>query len=92
MFINRQLEAHSETVHASVCRDAQFCYAWSGEVSFEWQLIEDRNDDRMDASKQLVWSPVYVNALLLQDTDTNADGDFEDSGERLYVTADATST
>ena len=35
---------------------------------------------------QNVWSPVYVNALVLRDRDTNGDGTLD---ERLYFTSDA---
>jgi hypothetical protein len=35
---------------------------------------------------QYVWSPVYVDALILRDRDTDADGTID---ERLYVAQDA---
>jgi len=41
-----------------------------------------------DVEAQYVWSPVYVNALILRDKDTNDNGIF-DTSERLYVVQDA---
>jgi hypothetical protein len=35
---------------------------------------------------QYVWSPVYVDALVLRDRDTNGDGTLD---ERLWVVQDA---
>jgi RHS repeat-associated protein len=62
-----------------------------------WQVIEEREDGEADASKQYVWSPVYVDALILRDRDADSDvgsGDrgATDSGleERIYFQHDLT--
>ncbi len=52
--------------------------------SAAWQVLEEREGSLVRA--QYVWSPVYVDALILRDRDTNGDGSLE---ERLYVHQDA---
>ncbi|MFQ3649983.1 MAG: RHS repeat-associated core domain-containing protein [Gemmataceae bacterium] len=49
-----------------------------------WQVLEERIGGQ--TTVQYVWSPVYVDALILRDRDTNADGTLD---ERLYVAQDA---
>jgi RHS repeat-associated protein len=49
-----------------------------------WQVLEERVGGQTKA--QYVWSPVYVDALVLRDRDTNGDGSLD---ERLYVVQDA---
>jgi RHS repeat-associated protein len=55
----------------------------------QWQAIEERAGTSTTATKQHVWSPVYVDALVLTDRDADADGNFTDIGERVYVLQDA---
>ena len=57
----------------------------------EWQVLEERDAVSGDVEVQYVWSPVYVDAMVLRDRDTDADGDTQDAGgsERLYVLHDA---
>ncbi len=56
-----------------------------------WQVLEERDAASGDVEVQYVWSPVYVDAMVLRDADTDGDGDTQDSGgsERLYVLHDA---
>jgi len=53
-----------------------------------WQVLEERvtSHGRQSVSAQYVWSPVYVDALVLRDRDTNGDGTLD---ERLWVVQDA---
>ncbi len=61
--------------------------------SVGWQVIEERDGPASTDAvvQQHVWSPVYVDAMVLRDRDTDGDGDPRDAGggERLYVTHDA---
>jgi RHS repeat-associated protein len=50
--------------------------------SSAWQLLEERVNGQAQASAQYVWSPVYVDALILRDRDTNGDGTLDG---RLWV-------
>jgi RHS repeat-associated protein len=52
--------------------------------SDQWQVLEERVGGQ--TTVQYVWSPVYVDALILRDRDTNGDGTLE---ERLWVVQDA---
>jgi RHS repeat-associated protein len=52
--------------------------------SAAWQVLEERVGGVADT--RYVWSPVYVDALVLRDRDTNADGSLD---ERLWVVQDA---
>lgn len=54
-----------------------------------WQVIEEREDTLTSAKVQHVWSPVYIDAIVLTDRDLDADGNFTDAGERQYVMQDA---
>ena len=49
-----------------------------------WQVLEERVGGQTRV--QYVWSPVYVDALVLRDRDSNGDGTLE---ERLWVVQDA---
>ncbi len=49
-----------------------------------WQVAEEKAGS--NTTKRYVWSPVYVDAMILRDRDTNADGTLD---ERLWVTQDA---
>ena len=49
-----------------------------------WQVLEERVGGQ--TMVQYVWSPVYVDALILRDRDTNGDGTLD---ERLWVVQDA---
>ncbi|MCI0463315.1 MAG: RHS repeat-associated core domain-containing protein [Gemmataceae bacterium] len=49
-----------------------------------WQVLEERVSGQ--AQVQYVWSPVYVDALILRDRDTDGNGSLD---ERLYVQQDA---
>ena len=53
-----------------------------------WQVLEERvaSGGTSVPRVQYVWSPVYIDALVLRDRDTNADGTLD---ERLYVAQDA---
>jgi len=52
--------------------------------SDQWQVLEERAGG--ETMVQHVWSPVYVDALILRDRDTNGDGTRD---ERLWVVQDA---
>jgi RHS repeat-associated protein len=54
--------------------------------SSDWQVIEERVPAGQAGTVQNVWSPVYVDALVLRDRDTNGNGTLN---ERLYVQQDA---
>jgi RHS repeat-associated protein len=55
--------------------------------SADWQVLEERDTARTNDTKaRYVWSPVYVDAVLLRDRDTADDGTLE---ERLWVQQDA---
>ncbi len=49
-----------------------------------WQLLEERVGGT--AQQSFVWSPVYVDAMIARDRDTDANGSLD---ERLYPTHDA---
>lgn len=51
-----------------------------------WQMIEERESGA--AVARYVWSPVFVDALVLRDRDANASGS-DGLEERVYVTQDA---
>ncbi len=53
-----------------------------------WQVLEERvtSGGTSVPRVQYVWSPVYVDALVLRDRDSNGDGTLD---ERLYVVQDA---
>jgi RHS repeat-associated protein len=53
--------------------------------SAQWQVLEER-DGNGDTITQYVWSPAYVDALILRDRDTTGDGTLD---ERLWPTHDA---
>ncbi len=52
--------------------------------SEQWQLLEERHSGIVKV--QYLWSPVYVDALILRDRDTGGSPDLD---ERLYVLQDA---
>jgi len=52
--------------------------------SSDWQVLEERVGG--NAQVQYVWSPVYVDAMLLRDRDSDANGSLD---ERLWVQQDA---
>jgi len=52
--------------------------------SSEWQLLEESIDGA--TVRRHVWSPVYVDALVLRDRDTDGNGTLD---ERLYALQDA---
>lgn len=52
--------------------------------SDQWQVLEEQAGGQ--GLVRYVWSPVYVNALVLRDRDTDGDGTMD---ERLYVQQDA---
>jgi RHS repeat-associated protein len=52
--------------------------------SAQWQVLEEAVSGNTQV--RYVWSPVYVDALVLRDRDTNSDGSLD---ERLYVVQDA---
>jgi len=49
-----------------------------------WQMLEEQVGG--DATQRYVWSPVYVDALVLRDRDTDANGSLD---ERLWAVQDA---
>jgi RHS repeat-associated protein len=54
--------------------------------SSDWQVLEERTGGVSTATIQYVWSPVYVNALVLRDRSTQNNGTLD---ERLWVQQDA---
>ncbi len=52
--------------------------------SAEWQVLEERVGG--NTTMQYVWSPVYIDAMILRDRDTDANGSLD---ERLWVQQDA---
>lgn len=52
-------------------------------ISDSWQLLETRNSN---VTTQHVWSPAYVDAMVLRDRDTDGNGTFD---QRFYVQHDA---
>jgi RHS repeat-associated protein len=52
--------------------------------SDQWQVLEERVGGQ--TTVQYVWSPVYVDALVPRDRDTNGDGTLD---ERIWVVQDA---
>ncbi|MBX3401304.1 MAG: RHS repeat-associated core domain-containing protein [Gemmataceae bacterium] len=55
--------------------------------SASWQVLEERDTARTNDTKaRYVWSPVYVDAMILRDRDTADDGTLD---ERLWVQQDA---
>jgi RHS repeat-associated protein len=57
--------------------------------SDQWQVLEERTGSSgLTLHAQYVWSPVYVDALVLRDYDYNASGTFT-VGERVYALQDA---
>jgi RHS repeat-associated protein len=51
-----------------------------------WQLLEEHVDG--EVAMQYVWSPVYIDAMILRDRDSDGNGTLD---ERLYVVQDANS-
>src|SRR5260370_33037113 len=51
-----------------------------------WNVVEERLNGASTADMQYVWSPVYVNALILRDRSTAHNGTLD---ERLWVQQDA---
>jgi RHS repeat-associated protein len=54
--------------------------------SANWQVLEERYNGGSTADIQYVWSPVYVDALVLRDRSTQHNGTLD---ERLWVQLDA---
>jgi RHS repeat-associated protein len=54
--------------------------------SDQWQVLEERTGGSAPAQAQDVWSPVYVDALVLRDQSSLNDGNLD---QRLYVQQDA---
>jgi len=54
--------------------------------SSQWQVIEERQGGNTTA--QEVWSPVYVNALILKDSNTTGNPAVDGLNQRLYATQD----
>jgi RHS repeat-associated protein len=54
--------------------------------SDQWQVLEERTRGIAPAQAQNVWSPVYVDALVLRDQSSRGDGTLD---QRLYVQQDA---
>jgi len=58
-----------------------------------WQLLEERFVDGQGAtvaSNRYVWSPRYIDALIVRFHDGNGDGDYLDAGDNVrYYTSDA---
>jgi RHS repeat-associated protein len=60
--------------------------AFDQNYSANWQVLEEREGGT--TKRQYVWSPVYVDALVLRDRDADNDGSHT-LEERLYVQQDA---
>jgi RHS repeat-associated protein len=54
----------------------------------DWQVIEERLNSNAYADVQYVWSPVYIDAMVLRDRDSDHDGSHT-LDERLWSTTDA---
>src|SRR5690606_3206434 len=54
--------------------------------SVNWQAIEERDTVSGDTVTQYVWSPVYIDAMILRDYDTDSNGTLD---QRLYIQHDA---
>jgi RHS repeat-associated protein len=54
--------------------------------SSNWQVLEERTGGVSTATVQYLWSPVYVDALVLRDRSTHNNGTMD---ERLWVQQDA---
>jgi RHS repeat-associated protein len=54
--------------------------------SSTWQVLEERTGDVSTATIQYVWSPLYVDALVLRDRSTQNNGTLD---ERLWLQQDA---
>jgi hypothetical protein len=67
-----------EPVDATHSRDLYF--------SANWQVLEERETSNALVRSQNVWSPVYIDAMVLRDRDPNGTGTLS---ERLYVQQDA---
>jgi len=52
--------------------------------SSQWQVLEERQNG--NATAHYVWSPVYVDAMVVRDRDTDANGSLN---ERIYAVQDA---
>jgi RHS repeat-associated protein len=66
-----------EAINGGTTRDLYY--------SDQWQVLEDKVASG-SGTAQYVWSPVYVDAMVLRDRDTNGDSTLD---ERLYVQQDA---
>ncbi len=53
--------------------------------SADWQVLEERDGGGI-ARVSMVWSPVYIDAVIARDRDSDSNGSLE---ERLYVAHDA---
>jgi RHS repeat-associated protein len=67
-----------EPIDAAHARDLYFSTAW--------QVLEERDTNGAVVRAENVWSPVYLDALILRDRDPSGTGSFS---ERLYVQQDA---
>jgi RHS repeat-associated protein len=89
-----QVKNSGNTVIASYAYDAmgrRIQETHSGTVndlyySAAWQVLEERTGGVSTATIQYVWSPVYVDALILRDRSTQNNGTLD---ERLWVQQDA---
>jgi RHS repeat-associated protein len=67
-----------QETHGSTVNDLYYSSAW--------QVLEERTGGVSTATVQYVWSPVYVDALILRDRSTQNNGTLD---ERLWVQQDA---
>src|SRR6266851_10040651 len=68
-----------QETHGSTVNDLYYSAA-------AWQVLEERTGGVSTATVQYVWSPVYVDALILRDRSTQNNGTLD---ERLWVQQDA---
>src|SRR5262249_22930328 len=54
--------------------------------SSQWQLLEERDTATGNTTMEYTWSPVYVDAMIERDRDTDGNGSLD---ERLWVQQDA---
>ncbi|MBN2023790.1 MAG: RHS repeat-associated core domain-containing protein [Pirellulales bacterium] len=81
--LNRRIEKYYSVVGDEEFDSRAYYY------NDRWQVVEEHalnSDEVLILDSQYVWSPRYIDALILRDRDTNEDYQFD---ERLYALSDA---